>query len=793
MQSQSALQSGILALCLAGLSACGGGGGDSGGNQVANRAPIVNAGTAQTVDEFANVTLSGSASDADGDVLTYEWEQTTGLGVTINNATSATANFDAPDVLATSTPETLTFRLTVSDGTASGSDTVEISVVDIGLGTNSPPTAAAGGDRTVLELTPVDLDGTGSSDPDGDGLSYSWVQIGGPDVALAGAGTATASFVAPDVEPGTSVAFTFELTVDDGSDTATDTVVITVSEALSAVTVAGRLGYERPLPNQGCRGYDFNFILDKPVRLATVYLLDAAGNELGTTQTDIDGNYAFTGIAANTDVRVRVRAELVQDSGPQTWRVYVRDNTSNVGVSLPQRPVYEIEWPLFNTGSTDSNDNDFTARTGWDSIARAYDDQQRAAAPLAVLDSILDGVLLVTGVDPDVDLGRIDAFWSINNSWVELDDPDVDNGELVTAYYSSDPDRNFTRNPSLFLRGDAIGRFPESIIDTDEFDAYVILHEWGHYFEDELARSDSIGGSHWIPGTVEARVAFGEGWGNAMGAIAPGNPIGCDTGAPASSGSSLNMESYNSYADEQGFFNEMSVATFLYDLWDQANDGADDGSIGFAPIYETMTGFQRDTAAFTTLFSFATGLRQNVDPADIDFVDGLLAEENVDTAVLDIWASGQSTQPVFWHNGNAVLDLLPLYTQIVPGGPTENLCVNNGQVIDQHGNKPGEWRYLRFTLASPQSLTLTLQANPVPPPTTDPTTGVRDRADPDMFLYRNGQWLGDSRSPDDDREQFIMGTLAAGTYTVAIQDWRYEDTEIANDYPDRVCFDITLN
>ena len=30
---------------------------------------------------------------------------------------------------------------------------------------------------------------------------------------------------------------------------------------------------------------------------------------------------------------------------------------------------------------------------------------------------------------------------------------------------------------------------------------------------DELARSDSIGGSHWIPGTVEARVAFGEGWG----------------------------------------------------------------------------------------------------------------------------------------------------------------------------------------------------------------------------------------------------------------------------------------
>ena len=568
------------------------------------------------------------------------------------------------------------------------------------------------------------------------------------------------------------------------------------SGGLSIVTVAGRLTYERPHPNQRCRGYDFSFIMDSPVRLATVYLLDAAGNVLGTTQTDADGNYAFSGINANTDVRVRVRAQLVQTTGPQTWEVYVRDNTSNTLVALQDRPIYEVQWGLFNTGSFNSTDNDFSAPTGWDITAGAYDDQQRLAAPLAILDALLDGVLLVTSVDPEVDLGRIDAFWSINNSWIELDNPDVDNGELVTAYYSSNPDRDTTRNPSLFLRGDAIGRFPESIIDTDEFDSYVILHEWGHFFEDELARSDSIGGSHWIPGTVEARVAFGEGWGNAIGAIAPGNPVGCDTGAPASSGSSLNMETYDSYAGEQGFFNEMSVATFLYDLWDAANDGADTGSIGFGPIYETMTGFQRDTEAFTTLFSFATGLRQNIDPWSIALVDALLEQENVDTAALDIWASNQTSQPTVWRNGNAVLDLLPLYTELEPGGATKNLCVNSGQVIDQHGNKPGEWRYLHFTLAAPQRLTLTLRANPVPPPTSDTTAGVRDRSDPDAFLYRGGNYLGvfpDGRSSDADQEIYDMGTLEAGTYTLAIQDWRYMDTGIANDYPDRVCFDITLN
>ena len=138
-----------------------------------------------------------------------------------------------------------------------------------------------------------------------------------------------------------------------------------VSEPLSIVSVAGRLTYERPLPNQGCRGYDFSFIFDRPVRRATALLLDAANNVLGTTQTDDDGNYSFTGVPANTDVRIRVRAELVQDSGPQTWEVYVRDNTSNTAVGLENRPIYEVQWSLFNTGVTNSTDNDFTATTGW--------------------------------------------------------------------------------------------------------------------------------------------------------------------------------------------------------------------------------------------------------------------------------------------------------------------------------------------------------------------------------------------------------------------------------------------
>ena len=92
-----------------------------------NLPPFVNAGLGKSVDAGI-VVLSGTASDPDGSIVSYLWEQTDGTTVSLADADRPTAMFTAPDV---SVDETLTFRLTVTDDDgATGHDTVSVTVAD---------------------------------------------------------------------------------------------------------------------------------------------------------------------------------------------------------------------------------------------------------------------------------------------------------------------------------------------------------------------------------------------------------------------------------------------------------------------------------------------------------------------------------------------------------------------------------------------------------------------------------------------------------------------------------------
>lgn len=58
-----------------------------------NQPPNVQAGPNKIVDAGQNVALRGSASDPDGKVQTYRWEQVEGPSVSISNADQASASF----------------------------------------------------------------------------------------------------------------------------------------------------------------------------------------------------------------------------------------------------------------------------------------------------------------------------------------------------------------------------------------------------------------------------------------------------------------------------------------------------------------------------------------------------------------------------------------------------------------------------------------------------------------------------------------------------------------------------
>ena len=136
-------------------------------NTAPNTAPVANAGPDQTVVVGPTVTLDGSHStDVDGDALQYQWTlvgRPSGSQAALSDPTLVLPTFvaDRPGIYAV--------QLIVNDGKMnSAPDTVTITT------TNTLPVANAGPDQTVFVGTTVHLDGSQSSDVDGDALLFVW-------------------------------------------------------------------------------------------------------------------------------------------------------------------------------------------------------------------------------------------------------------------------------------------------------------------------------------------------------------------------------------------------------------------------------------------------------------------------------------------------------------------------------------------------------------------------------------------------------------------------------------------
>ena len=188
----------------------------------AEAGPLVNAvtGTAATVDASAS-------TDANGDTLTYSWTfQSVPAGSAISNASYA----DPTAVSTTFTPDVdgdYRVRLVVSDGYLTDKDFVWVRAA----GLNTAPVAEAGAAQTGSTGATHTLDGSASSDADGDALTYEWTWRTLPaGSALSNSDIVDATTATPSFTSDVDGTYRLRMVVSDGIAVAKDFVNVSTGD-----------------------------------------------------------------------------------------------------------------------------------------------------------------------------------------------------------------------------------------------------------------------------------------------------------------------------------------------------------------------------------------------------------------------------------------------------------------------------------------------------------------------------------------------------------------------------------
>ncbi len=329
-----------------------------------NTPPVADAGPDQSVSSGSFVQLDGSGStDSDGDMLTYLW-------AFINLPPGSKASLNNPEIVNPSfladVPGTYVVRLIVNDGKVnSAPDTVTITA----SAGNAPPVADAGADQNVATGSIVQMDGSGSNDPDGDLITYSWSFVSlpaGSRATLNDPGIVNPSFTA-DADG----IYVLRLTVSDGLYTSSpDFITVTAS----TVNVA-------PVADAGADQY---VLTGSIVRLDGSGSRDANGDALtyswsftsrpvGSSATLLNPDSAepsFIADVSGTYVIQLIVNDGTENSAPDTVAVIaVEGNVRPIAdAGLDQNVLTGSIVQLDGSGSTDANGDSLTYNWWFSSI-----------------------------------------------------------------------------------------------------------------------------------------------------------------------------------------------------------------------------------------------------------------------------------------------------------------------------------------------------------------------------------------------------------------------------------------
>jgi hypothetical protein len=209
--------------------------------------------------------------------------------------------------------------------------------VTIHVTSNQPPVADAGDDATVecTGNTTYTLDGSGSSDPDGDDLTYSWTDGDGNEVGTT-------------VDPTVAVSLgdnTFTLTVDDGNgETSTDEVTITVEDTEGPTITLSSTAIELASPNHEYHTVNVtDFVTsvsddcNSDLSVSSVVITSVTSDEPENANGGGDGNTVDDIVVGEDCQSVDLRAERDGNGNGRVYRIHVivSDGLNTAEASFP--------------------------------------------------------------------------------------------------------------------------------------------------------------------------------------------------------------------------------------------------------------------------------------------------------------------------------------------------------------------------------------------------------------------------------------------------------------------------